>query len=208
MPRHRYRLPPGSLDCHSLQLRCARVFRRHEHQRHAQHARRRPEGRVPPRRSHVHQRGLRHAGHAAHPRDASAPGPVSVQRVEDRRRQAVRGLSLLVSNARRNGQALQHVRTAPVDTCRAADDFTQLLAGRTLVTLGRLDPRRDLLFVADTVDGSHEPARPRRSTEKSYNSEPGGRSRWANSSRLRAAPWEWTPLSCRRPSASVPTPAK
>ena len=31
--------------------------------------------------------------------------------------------------------------------------LTQLLAGHTLVKLGRLDARRDLLFVADTVDG-------------------------------------------------------
>ena len=29
----------------------------------------------------------------------------------------------------------------------------QLLAGRTEVRLGRLDPRRDMTFVADTVDG-------------------------------------------------------
>jgi UDP-glucose 4-epimerase len=29
----------------------------------------------------------------------------------------------------------------------------QLLAGRTEIRLGRLDPRRDLTFVADTVDG-------------------------------------------------------
>ena len=29
----------------------------------------------------------------------------------------------------------------------------QLLAGQTEVRLGRLDPRRDLTFVADTVDG-------------------------------------------------------
>jgi len=31
--------------------------------------------------------------------------------------------------------------------------LTQLLAGQPLVRLGRLDPRRDLLFVADTVEG-------------------------------------------------------
>jgi NAD dependent epimerase/dehydratase len=31
--------------------------------------------------------------------------------------------------------------------------LTQLLAGRTSVRLGSLDPRRDLVFVADTVDG-------------------------------------------------------
>jgi NAD dependent epimerase/dehydratase len=31
--------------------------------------------------------------------------------------------------------------------------LTQLIAGRTRVRLGRLDPRRDLLFVADTVEG-------------------------------------------------------
>lgn len=31
--------------------------------------------------------------------------------------------------------------------------LTELLAGRTLVRLGRLDPRRDLVFVADTVEG-------------------------------------------------------
>jgi len=31
--------------------------------------------------------------------------------------------------------------------------LSQLLAGQTIVRLGRLDPRRDLLFVADTVQG-------------------------------------------------------
>ena len=31
--------------------------------------------------------------------------------------------------------------------------LTQLIAGRTEIQLGRLDPRRDLTFVSDTVEG-------------------------------------------------------
>ena len=55
--------------------------------------------------------------------------------------------------ARRRPAAVQHVRPAPVGARRPADDAPQLLAGRTEIRLGRLDPRRDLTFVADTVDG-------------------------------------------------------
>lgn len=45
------------------------------------------------------------------------------------------------------------IRVLVIGASRVADDPHPLLAGRTLVRLGRLDPRRDLLVVAEALEG-------------------------------------------------------
>ena len=66
--------------------------------------------------AHLDERGLRHPRHAPDPRVASAQGPVALQRQQDRRGQAVRGVRQQLRGSGRRASAVQHVRAPAVGT--------------------------------------------------------------------------------------------
>ena len=151
---HRGRVPPRRADRDPVLVRRAGVVRRHQRQRHAQRPRGGRPGRRPTRHPDVDERGLRHARDPADPRDAPAPRPVAVRGDEGRRGPARRSRSTAATACRswscarstRTGRASPSARSLPTM-------LRQLLAGQREIRLGRLDTRRDLTFVADTVDG-------------------------------------------------------
>ena len=151
----RGRLPPRRADRDPLLLRRARIVRRDERPRHAQ----RPRGRAPARRAarrpHLDQRGLRHARDAADharrirstrsrptppPRSRPISSPMAYHRSFD--------VPVVVLRPFNTYGPRQSVRAVLPTMHRAS-----CCAAATEIRLGRLDPRRDLTFVADTVDG-------------------------------------------------------
>ena len=99
------------------------------------------------------ERGLRHARNPADSRDSSAQRAVAVCGDEDRRRPARVVVSAQLRRSGRRLASIQHLRSTPVDARGPADDARAAVRGATTIKLGRLDTRRDLTYVTDTVDG-------------------------------------------------------
>ena len=98
-------------------------------------------------------RGLRHRPDRSHRRAAPASGPIAVRRDQDRGRCAGRELFPCVRLAGDDPAAVQHVRPAAVGPGDHPDDHQPGAGHGRAVKLGRLDPRRDLTYVKDTVAG-------------------------------------------------------
>ena len=87
-------------------------------------------------------------------RDAPAPGPIAVRRLQGRRRPAGPRVPRQLRRARRSscGRSTRTARASRrARSCRRCSASS--CPGAREIHLGRLDPRRDLTFVADTVDG-------------------------------------------------------
>ena len=151
----RDRLPPRGADRDPVLLRRRRVVHRHERPRHAQRPRGRPAGRRRAVHPDLDERGLRHAGDAARSARRIRSRP---SRRTRRRRSAADQLALAFHRSSRPAgdgpAAVQHLRAAPVGAGGAADDAPPA-PGRAAArsTSVASTPRRDLTFVADTVDG-------------------------------------------------------
>ena len=90
----------------------------------------------------------------ADPRDAPAQGPVAVRRDQGRRRPAGARVppQLRAAGRRSCARSTPTARASPsAPSCRRCS--ASCSPGAREIQLGRLDTRRDLTFVADTVDG-------------------------------------------------------
>ena len=139
------------------------------------------------------------------PRDAPAQRPVAVRGDQGRRRPARARVPPQLRPAGRRPAPVQHLRPAPVRAggrCRRCS--ASCWPAQREIRLGRLDTRRDLTFVADTVDGLRAGrGRPPASTAGRSSSGPGGPRASARCSSSRGA----SPAATRRSSSRRGAPA-